>query len=335
MGFLDDAGLAHLWARAKSIFAQTATYDPAGKRAQVATEAELTAHAADAARHVTAAERTAWNGKEGAIKDAAAKSALADGDALPLIDSAAGSATKRITWANVTAAIRAKLDGVYAAVSHTHAWSAITGRPSSFTPAAHAASHRTGGADALSAADVGALPLAGGAMQGMLDLNGNSLVGADLVQVKFGNGQFCHLTSELREGTGYGRGVALKGRMIFGPGDTDLIFTGVGEPYKPNDAANKQYVDSKTLVFTGKTVAVSAWVANSTYSAQGYGFRAAVACAGVTASHRPDVAFGAADAVGGNFAPIVESYAGGVYLYCKTKPTATVTIPSIVCIKGA
>lgn len=89
------------------------------------------------------------------------------------------------------------------------------------------------------------------------------------------------------------------------------------------------------LVFTGKTVAVSAWSANSTYSAQGYAYRASVACTGVTASHRPDVAFGAADAVGGNFAPVADSYAGGVYIYCKTKPTATVTIPSIVCVKGA
>ncbi len=89
------------------------------------------------------------------------------------------------------------------------------------------------------------------------------------------------------------------------------------------------------LIFTDKTVAVSKWSANTTYSAQGYGFRASVACAGVTASHRPDVAFGAADAVGGNFAPFSESYAGGVYIYCKTKPTATITIPSIVCVKGA
>ena len=99
--------------------------------------------------------------------------------------------------------------------------------------------------------------------------------------------------------------------------------------------ANEEYVDKKTLVFTSKTVATTAWAANSTYSAQGYGFRAAVACAGVTTSHRPDVAFGAADSVGGNFAPFCESYAGGVYIYCKTKPTATITIPSIVCVKGA
>ena len=38
-------------------------YDPAGKAAQVATEAELQAHTADAAVHVTAEEKSAWSGK--------------------------------------------------------------------------------------------------------------------------------------------------------------------------------------------------------------------------------------------------------------------------------
>ena len=91
---------------------------------------------------------------------------------------------------------------------------------------------------------------------------------------------------------------------------------------------------AETLVFTGKSVAVSAWTANGTYGAQEYGYRAAVPCTGVTASHRPDVAFGAADTVSGNFAPVSDSYAGGVYIYCRVKPTATVTVASIVCIKG-
>jgi hypothetical protein len=117
-------------------------------------------------------------------------------------------------------------------------------------------------------------------------------------------------------------------------GDEPVRLSGIYTPTAPTDAANKDYVDKKTLVFTGKTVATTAWAANSTYSAQGYGFRASVACAGVTTSHRPDVAFGAADSVGGNFAPFCESYAGGVYIYAKTKPTATITIPSIVCVKG-
>ena len=115
----------------------------------------------------------------------------------------------------------------------------------------------------------------------------------------------------------------------------DFANLGVATPVEWFHAANKDYVDKKTLVFTGKAVATTAWVANTTYSAQGYGWRAAVACTGVTASHRPDVTFMCADAVSGNFAPIADSYAGGVYIYCKAKPTTAVVMPSIVCIKGA
>ena len=81
--------------------------------------------------------------------------------------------------------------------------------------------------------------------------------------------------------------------------------TGVKAPTDATDVANKQYVDGQVATR-----------------------------APVDHSHRPDVAFSCADAVSGNFAPVADSYVGGVYIYCKTKPTATVTIPSIVCIKG-
>ena len=101
------------------------------------------------------------------------------------------------------------------------------------------------------------------------------------------------------------------------------------------DVATTGYVDSKSLIFLNTPVLSSDWVSNTAYSALGYNWRASVALDGVTTSHRPDVAFGVADAVGGNFAPVADSYNGGVYIYCKTKPTATVTIPSIVCVKGA
>lgn len=108
----------------------------------------------------------------------------------------------------------------------------------------------------------------------------------------------------------------------------------VAPPTSAGNAANKQYVDSKTLVFADKAISAPAWSSNSSYSAQGYHWRAGVACAGVTADHRPDVAFDIADAVSGNFAPVADSYTGGVFIYCKTKPTTTVTVRSIVCIKG-
>jgi len=92
----------------------------------------------------------------------------------------------------------------------------------------------------------------------------------------------------------------------------------------------KLAASAKTLSFTNKTVASSAWESSSTYA--GYGYRASVACSGVTANHFPMVAFSPADAGSGNFAPVVQSYSGGVYIYARSKPAATVTIPSIVCL---
>lgn len=115
----------------------------------------------------------------------------------------------------------------------------------------------------------------------------------------------------------------------------------VGEPTAPSDAATKMYVDNKVksielpLAFGPQTVATSAWAADTTYSAQGYGFRASVPLSGVTADHIPDVTFAMADAVSGNLAPLADTYAGGIYIYAKEQPSATVNIASVVCTKGA
>ena len=82
------------------------------------------------------------------------------------------------------------------------------------------------------------------------------------------------------------------------------------------------------LTFTGKTVATSAWASDAAYA--DYPYRAAVACAGVTAEAFADVVLSPADAAGGNFAPVCATYAGGVYLYAKAVPDAALTIPTIV-----
>ncbi|SBV94448.1 hypothetical protein KL86CLO1_10515 [uncultured Eubacteriales bacterium] len=95
-------------------------------------------------------------GKEALVKNASEKSAPADADSLAIIDSADSSKTKRLTWSNLKAVLKTWLDSLYATVSHNHAWSAITGKPTAFTPTSHAATHKTGGADALTPADVGA-----------------------------------------------------------------------------------------------------------------------------------------------------------------------------------
>lgn len=100
-------------------------------------------------------------------------------------------------------------------------------------------------------------------------------------------------------------------------------------------ASSAEWVDNPVLAFGPQTVATSAWAANTTYSAQGYGYRASVPLSGVTADHIPDVTFAMADAVSGNLAPLADTYMGGIYIYAKEQPSATVNIASVVCTKGA
>lgn len=89
---------------------------------------------------------------------------------------------------------------------------------------------------------------------------------------------------------------------------------------------------AEVKIFSGVSVAASAWVSDSTYAA--YPFAASIACSGVTANHVPEVVFGAAEAVSGNYAPIASSGSGTVKIYAATKPTAAITVQTITCIKA-
>lgn len=87
--------------------------------------------------------------------------------------------------------------------------------------------------------------------------------------------------------------------------------------------------DVKVLAFAGKTLAVSDWASDTTY--EDFPYRAAVDCEGVTVKHYAEVSFSPADAMSGSYAPVAESYDGGVYLYASEIPEAALTIPTIVC----
>lgn len=104
---------------------------------------------------------------------------------------------------------------------------------------------------------------------------------------------------------------------------------------KPGDFANASHAHAgyaEVKIFSGVSVAASAWVSDGTYAA--YPYAASIACPSVTASHVPEVVFGATEAASGNFAPVALSGSGTVKIYAATKPTAAITVQSITCIKA-
>ena len=105
--------------------------------------------------------------------------------------------------------------------------------------------------------------------------------------------------------------------------------TDMGAPTGAADAATKEYVDGRKLAFFEIQVPSSDFVEDTTYG--DYGFRAAVALDGALSSMVPEVIFGAADAAGGNYCPVSETYDGGLYIYAASVPDSDVTIPTILC----
>lgn len=97
-----------------------------------------------------------------------------------------------------------------------------------------------------------------------------------------------------------------------------------------SDALKASDIGAQTArqTFTNKTVAAASWLSNSTYT--DFAYRAAVACTGVTASMFAEVVFSPADATSSNYAPICQTYDGGVYLYAKEIPSGSITIPTII-----
>lgn len=91
----------------------------------------------------------------------------------------------------------------------------------------------------------------------------------------------------------------------------------------------KLAADVKVLSFINKTVDTSAWASDTSYT--DFSYRAAVSCEGVTVNHYVEVTFAPADSMSGIFAPVVESYNGGIYIYANAIPDTAVTIPTIIC----
>lgn len=85
--------------------------------------------------------------------------------------------------------------------------------------------------------------------------------------------------------------------------------------------------DALRLRVTGVSVPPAAFIEDTT-SAE-FPYRATVAIPGATEDMRPDITFDFAEIASGIFAPVCESYNGGVYIYANAMPAAEITIPVI------
>lgn len=81
------------------------------------------------------------------------------------------------------------------------------------------------------------------------------------------------------------------------------------------------------IIKSNTSVAASVWTTDTTYA--DYPYKANIPITECTQEHLPDVMLSLDDAISGNFAPVADSYAGGIYIYAKEKPTSAMTIPTI------
>ena len=87
-------------------------------------------------------------------------------------------------------------------------------------------------------------------------------------------------------------------------------------------------VELKKLMFEDTVVPTSAFASDATYN--DWPYRASVPLTGAISGMVPEVIFGMDEATSGSFAPVAESYNGGVYLYADSVPSASITIPTII-----
>ena len=75
--------------------------------------------------------------------------------------------------------------------------------------------------------------------------------------------------------------------------------------------------------------AVSTWESDTTYA--DYPYKATITATGVTSTMVAEVIYSVADATSGNYAPICETYDGGVYIYSKVN--TAITVPTVLVVK--
>lgn len=228
----------------------------------------------------------------------------------------------------------------------------------------HASSHGTGGSDPITPASIGAMGI--GTDNGAVGAKYTTTIepdtadnAASIIRIKenaTGNTRvlIAANTAEnnnevsqiaLRDSTNVGKiniqcnTTGAKGIRITDANGVERVklhHTTVGDEcvFQINDASGNDITlytigaQERFLCGRNQTIATSAWASDTTYTE--YPYRASVALPPITAVSFVEIVFSPADAISGNFAPVCDTYNGGVYLYAKAVPDAAITIPTIV-----
>ena len=91
-------------------------------------------------------------------------------------------------------------------------------------------------------------------------------------------------------------------------------------------------VSDKIIYAENVTVPTSRWTSSTAVS--GFGYAATINIDEVDSTYWPVVQFKDADIEKYDFAPDSKSASGKITIYCKQKPTTSITLPIIICYKG-
>lgn len=105
---------------------------------------------------------------------------------------------------------------------------------------------------------------------------------------------------------------------------------GKDEQYGVKSVNGKTGEVNTRLFYQNQTIAADYFVLQTSPTYPAFPYVAELTLANVTEAMFPEIAFSPADAMSGNYAPMSETYNGGVRIYAKAKPAGTLTIPMIL-----
>lgn len=103
---------------------------------------------------------------------------------------------------------------------------------------------------------------------------------------------------------------------------------GIANAYSREDHIHPTDTSRQAANLYFNSVPANSWAEESTPTYEDFDYRCALTLTGVTSDMYADVVFAPAEAMSGNYAPVCQTYNGGVYIYSKVD--TTITVPSII-----